>query len=820
MSHRIIGSLRWMAVGVVACCAVWPAMMAQAQLGLNEPNTVTLLNGTQIKGRVGGVPEIGATLADAGADASNYGIVLIDDDLRRVFVSRFNVAQKVPLERREEEFEIFQKVDREGSANSEIGRILRITPFNAYGRREITIATYRGPLTMLQGITKANPRYCQVEGLSEHGINSKRWDMRVATSSVPADVLVSILHRQLDDAGNANERLRLVEFFVQAEMYRQAVQELQQVRRDFPGLRAELAEQSDLLRQRIARQVLDEARLRRDSGQPFLARQMTAPLEQQLGIATEILVEINELKKEFDTDQQLVEQTLAEITQLAERVLDSDEVEGNVKAIIEKFLENIKSDLRMSNVDRLSTFMRLASDAEQTDQQKLALALSGWVIGAGSALQNLGVAQSLVEAQALVAEYLQTKRGERREAILQQLNQMEGGAPEYIAKLVAHITPPLAPSPNELIPDVPLTFTVDIPVLDASKNGTAEYLIQLPPEYDPYRRYPCLVTLEGETSNTSAEAQIRWWCGDYNPNFQMRMGQAARHGFIVLAPKWRLPGQTVYQYSAREHAVVLKSLRHAMRRFAIDTDRVFLSGHFSGGDAAWDIGQAHPEHWAGVIPISARAGKYINHYQNNARWHVPFYFVNGSRDFNTLDSNSKVWNDHFRSKDFDTIVVHYLGRGAEKFSDEIHNLFSWMRPLRRQFDVREFECSTMRPWDNCFWWFELDLAGNPRMVYPEEDWQNADRSDWIVEGKVRDTRPNAFVLRGAQNDATLWLLPEIVDFSRDVEISGQSGKFRGSVQPSRRVLLEDVRQRADRQHPYWARITRQNKNWVVSDQQE
>ena len=48
-------------------------------------------------------------------------------------------------------------------------------------------------------------------------------------------------------------------------------------------------------------------------------------------------------------------------------------------------------------------------------------------------------------------------------------------------------------------------------------------------------------------------------------------------------------------------------LRDAMRRFSIDSDRVFLSGHSIGGDAAWDIGLAHPDLWAGVIPIVVRS---------------------------------------------------------------------------------------------------------------------------------------------------------------------------------------------------------------------
>ena len=72
---------------------------------------------------------------------------------------------------------------------------------------------------------------------------------------------------------------------------------------------------------------------------------------------------------------------------------------------------------------------------------------------------------------------------------------------------------------------------------------------------------------------------------------------------------------------------MLASLRDACRRFAVDTDRVFLSGHSMGGDAAWDIGLAHPDLWAGVIPIVGRiADSYCTFYWENAR-NVPFYVV-------------------------------------------------------------------------------------------------------------------------------------------------------------------------------------------------
>ncbi len=101
--------------------------------------------------------------------------------------------------------------------------------------------------------------------------------------------------------------------------------------------------------------------------------------------------------------------------------------------------------------------------------------------------------------------------------------------------------------------------------------------------------------------------QIDWWAGSYSKPSKMRIGQAGRHGYIVVAPRWSGSKQRTYGYSAREHAAVLFSLRDACQKFSVDTDRVFLSGHSMGGDAAWDIGLAHPDVWAGVIPIVAVA---------------------------------------------------------------------------------------------------------------------------------------------------------------------------------------------------------------------
>ena len=81
---------------------------------------------------------------------------------------------------------------------------------------------------------------------------------------------------------------------------------------------------------------------------------------------------------------------------------------------------------------------------------------------------------------------------------------------------------------------------------------------------------------------STPKTQVDWWAGELNDEGR-RVGQASRHGYIIISPVWSGPHQTSYEYSRAEHLAVLFSLRDACQRFSVDTDRVFLSGHSMGG---------------------------------------------------------------------------------------------------------------------------------------------------------------------------------------------------------------------------------------------
>jgi predicted esterase len=282
-----------------------------------------------------------------------------------------------------------------------------------------------------------------------------------------------------------------------------------------------------------------------------------------------------------------------------------------------------------------------------------------------------------------------------------------------------------------------------------------------------------------------------------------RQGQAARRGTIVIAPAWARSGQTAYEYSAREHALVLAAVRAATRSFAIDTDRVFLSGHSLGGNAAWDIALAHPDLWAGLVLIAPTADCYVTHYWPNAE-RLPVYIVGGELDRACVQQNA-IDLDRYFKKSFDATYVEYRGRGHEHFSDDIQKIFDWMGRKRRTFFPREFEAVSLRPWDRFFWWVEMEDAPPRTVVLPEAWPPTTGTRPLSIEAKKGAT--NSLTVRSGAGRTRVWLSPELVDFAEPLTVTIDGKRVhRGPITPDERVLLEDLRLRGDRQHPFQAVI--------------
>jgi pimeloyl-ACP methyl ester carboxylesterase len=601
-----------------------------------------------------------------------------------------------------------------------------------------------------------------------------------------------IFRRQVNPA-NLNERLEVVRFYMAAERYGDAKQALQDTINAFPD-QADLKPQLAALTEKQAEQLLSEAETRAAAGQYELARGILSgfPLD-VVGRIKKIQVE--DALKKLDTPREdatkLVEQLRGQVAKL----------DPGQNAALQPIIDEIAAGLSADTFARLSDYVRLGQVDTLPLDNRVALAVSGWLLGSGSGEQNLTVAISLIRVRDLVAEYLRTVDPARRNAILDSLRNLEGSEPEYVDRMLPLLLPPLTFPEASQSPAIQGMHAID--------TGKSQYLIQLPPEYNPLREYPCILALHESRGNP--EDQLNWWAGAYNNESKSRRGHASRHGFIVVAPVWTRSGQRTYEYTPQEHERVLAAMRDAMRRSSIDSDRVFIAGHGEGATAAWDMALAHPDLWAGMIAISGNPSKTVAHYEPNTRradltHGLPMYMIMGELD-GSRPNYASIIDDYMTFNH--EMVVMYRGRGREYFYDEIHRLFEWMRlpAHRRKALPIDIETVTMRTGDQFFWWLELgdlkpDVAVDPIL------WDQDKKR--IRAGKIFGSigSDNQIRVRGPADQFWVVLRPQQgLDLTKEVVVRyGTRPPNRVAFDGGLDVLLEDARRRADRKRAIWMTI--------------
>lgn len=777
------------ALALALVCAV-PLPVRAASLLLKDGRT---LEGDYAQ--IGSVAESPLAPRAAKGEVPVTPLLIIDDGLRRTFIHNVQVRQVLEQDSpKGVRINLWQQVANSGGGVGRIGKATRVEPFDEFGRRIYEMQSTEGQLSIVQGITQVTPVFTKVEGLM--GANRPIvWDMRIATSSIPRESLSRILSTSVarDDLEG---RLQVVRLYLQSERYHDARAELDQVIQQFPE-RKDLAEQSQQLHQLGARMVLKEIRLSGAAGQHQRARELLARLAQlpTEGVAGETLEEVRELLAKYTAEEQRRAAVVKELTAQVAAIPDE-----NSRRLAESFAKEITDEVNEDAIGRLTSFERLADDKALSPEQKVALAISGWLVGSNQATDNFHVAVTLAQVRDKIRQYLREPLAANRPQIARELHDIESASVERVAQILKLMKPPT--DVLESARRGPGQYEFAVPGLEG--EGDSRYFIQLPPDYDPLRHYPTIVTLAD--AGVDPQQMLDYWAGPASAEQDgQRQGQASRYGYITIAVDWQSAHQFTYDYTSREHFAVLRALRDACRRFAVDTDRVFLTGHGIGGNAAWDIGLAHPDLWAGVIPVVAENDKYIIRYWPNAKY-TSWYFVGGELDGDKMLHNGVVL-DRMIKPDCDTTVVEFLGRGYEPFGDEIQRLFDWMGRRRRTMP-KDIEYVTMRPWDNFCWWLEAEGLAPKSMVSP---------GNWPAPSGARPTRleskrlaGNKITVRLQANTTTVWLSPDLVDFNEriSVELNGRSiGPRDRFIAPDLTVLLEDARTRADRQHPFWAKVT-------------
>ncbi len=170
---------------------------------------------------------------------------------------------------------------------------------------------------------------------------------------------------------------------------------------------------------------------------------------------------------------------------------------------------------------------------------------------------------------------------------------------------------------------------------------------------------------------------------------------------------------------------------------------------------------------------------------------------------NPLVRNGELLDDYVRSHP-NCMVTMYRGRGKDHFQEELPRIMQWLRIAShvRGPAPDKFQVKTTRPGDNYFWLLEITSFPQEKINNPFLDFEPSK----VMEAKVTRTKTSVHVEGFLAEGFTLWFDPETLDFGQEVLVSWPRNRKKFKVNPDIATLLEDVRQRGDRQRPFWAQL--------------
>jgi pimeloyl-ACP methyl ester carboxylesterase len=637
--------------------------------------------------------------------------------------------------------------------------IIRISPFDEFGRRTILLRSNKSETAVHQGIVELFPGYVVLQGLN------RAWRTAEWTARIPSAELLPILRKAVD-ASSAIDRLKVVDFLIQAGRFQEAKDELALIRTEFPEETTRSAELQEKLDRRIAQVSLDAIQQAIEAGQWRRARSIVQALGRH-PVPPNLQPPAAQYGRELDALDQRMGQARSRLLLLRSTAGKPDQ-----QAAAEA-LEEIERALSPTTVARLAPMLALADQPTIRPDELLALAVSGWVLGPDLAGRDLGAAQTRWRQFTALRDALKAE-DEAFPSELDRLTALELTA-DAAWQMLSRVPAPRVPG-NELRHVVAVEVGGETPV---------NVYVQLPPEYDPYREYPAILALHGLT--ISASRLLELWSAP-----------ASRFGVIIVAPEHRPDPTKAYQFSGEEHQILAAVLRAVRRRFAIDADRVFLSGHDLGAVAAWDYGMAHPDEFAGIIPLGGVPQFYCIRYWPNLAY-LPVYAVEGTAHGDNVLVLRGQFERYFQN-DMDAIYVEYPGRGRDSFAGELPSILDWTTRYRRKLWPQELDVVTARLGDRRFYWLEAE-SFLPRAVIPPELFQKDRFRPARMQGKVTD-KSTILVTTSGLESLSIRLSQNLVPLS-DPDLNIRVNRnlvHRGPVEPDLVTLINELRRTGDRKN--------------------
>jgi hypothetical protein len=354
---------------------------------------------------------------------------------------------------------------------------------------------------------------------------------------------------------------------------------------------------------------------------------------------------------------------------------------------------------------------------------------------------------------------------------------------KLVLEAVAQLPFPAPPKTAKGTPEKSTTITLDVP--DApSKKGIA--IVELPPKYDGKTAFPLLFRFHGS--------------GDTAAEFARNTADPVFSKMITVTPEipsadrmgWNQPG--AFQ-------LVDAVYRYMLEHYAVDPDRVYLSGHSAGGGASLILSEWWPHRVAAFFAMARIYQKYntLPEPSMDVVRFVPGFFVVGLNDTEERVGGFRQAEEYYKRTGLPGEFRFIAGQGHTYIRDQAAQAFDFLLKKKRAKPPKDFaalycmysnQSQTEAPLMARQYWLEAgkyEPAGAPCHV--------------TASGNVIEIAGDKL-----QSGAVL-LNDEVVDLDQPVTIrlNGRT-VHEGPVERSVEFLLDWFAKEHDRGQLFWNRV--------------
>jgi len=196
------------------------------------------------------------------------------------------------------------------------------------------------------------------------------------------------------------------------------------------------------------------------------------------------------------------------------------------------------------------------------------------------------------------------------------------------------------------------------------KTVTVNYLLYLPKGYrdDPQQRWPLILFLHGAGERGTDLNKVK-------TNGPPKLVAEGRElPFVIVSPQ--APERSHWDVDALDAL-----LGEILRQYAIDEDRIYLTGVSMGGSGTWRLASAHPERFAAIAPICG----WGNPGMARSLATIPTWIFHGAKDDQVPVQASEEMADALKEVGNEPRLTIYPEAGHDSWTPTYDNpeLFAW-----------------------------------------------------------------------------------------------------------------------------------------------